>query len=818
LIEWAASIYLHPYLPQWMFVPLGPALRITLLGATIVFTALKQVKLTRISGLVVLGMGLTGLILHGMQKAAEPNLLFTMAFSSAIGFTALGMALICYSLDSWTFSAMAAIFATVPTALGVVTAMSFALDLGWSWNIASLSQMPFISAVDFTLIGAFFLTDIIRNLHQNSLHSFRTVPLATTSVLLVAFVSLWQILISHEQTYIREMTEVEGENIKTEVQQTMAQITLALQRFASRVEYLGTRDQVFLNLDAQSYLEHIPILRRVGVVDSHFKVGWSYPLDMASQIRGYDQHHLILRAEAFDAARELHKPILSRHLELRSGGMGFLLPVPLFRKNQFQGFIYGTLSAEQLFAHIQNPRNFDIVVREAGILLSPNHLTADNLTELTHQTHLEVSLGQWDFEITPTAWFISENHSWIPSVVLVVGVLISFLLGGLLQIIALSRQNAKRLSQQESLLNLRLNIALNTSQIGAWSLDLQTGDVWRSQNHDEIFGYSTPVKNWDRATFLEHVIPEDRERAASEQADLLKSNKNDLFRTSVQFRRAGDPSVRWLKIFSQVVRDVDNRPKQLIGVIRDFTAEKLEEVDRQASFEWRKAMLNSANYAIISTDHDGIIQTFNSAAERMLGYSGSEVIGKVSPAIFHDANEVIARAHTLSIELNRPIEPGFEVFVAKAKDYHIADENEWTYIRKDQSRFPADISVTVLADPSGNISGYLAVAIDLTEIKKTQEQLEVAHERLARVIGATESGVWERDFSTKVVQFIDNQGKHLYGFRPEEQPTFDQISALVHPDDRARLTAALEDHVAQKSNRFDLEYRVLSRSGIGPTR
>ena len=56
-----------------------------------------------------------------------------------------------------------------------------------------------------------------------------------------------------------------------------------------------------------------------------------------------------------------------------------------------------------------------------------------------------------------------------------------------------------------------------------------------------------------------------------------------------------------------------------------------------------------------------------------LGYEPEEVIGKVTPAIIHDPQEAEQRAQHLSQELGYPVEPGFEVFAAKAR-LGIADE------------------------------------------------------------------------------------------------------------------------------------------------
>lgn len=140
------------------------------------------------------------------------------------------------------------------------------------------------------------------------------------------------------------------------------------------------------------------------------------------------------------------------------------------------------------------------------------------------------------------------------------------------------------------------------------------------------------------------------------------------------------------------------------------------------------AILDSANYTIISTATDGTILTFNAAAQRMLGYSPEEVVGKVTPLVIHDRQEVIQRAQELTQELGIPIEPGFECFVAKAR-LGEPDEREWTYIRKDGSRFPVLLSVTALRDVADHITGFLAIGSDITERKQAEEELQRQNQR-----------------------------------------------------------------------------------------
>lgn len=138
---------------------------------------------------------------------------------------------------------------------------------------------------------------------------------------------------------------------------------------------------------------------------------------------------------------------------------------------------------------------------------------------------------------------------------------------------------------------------------------------------------------------------------------------------------------------------------------------------------FRQTILNSAAESIISTTPEGIITTFSRGSEKLLGYSAAELVGQTSPAIIHDPAEVAAHAARLTLELGRPVEPGFEAFVAKARG-GVSETREWTYIRRDGSRVPVLLSVSEVADEDGTVLGFIGVARDITELKRAQADLE----------------------------------------------------------------------------------------------
>ncbi len=206
---------------------------------------------------------------------------------------------------------------------------------------------------------------------------------------------------------------------------------------------------------------------------------------------------------------------------------------------------------------------------------------------------------------------------------------------------------------------------------------------------------------------------------------------------------------------------------------------------------WQHAILDSTEYSMISTDVNGIIVGFNSAAEQMLGYKAEEMIGRHTPQIIHDTQEVTRRAIELSHELGREIKPGFEVFIAKATPCK-AEEREWTYIRKDGSRFPVHLSVTPMKDEQGAISGYLGVASDISDIKQAQNELHESENRYRILFDGASDSIFLMQGDT----FIDCNTATLkmFGCTREQiigQPPY-RFSPAVQPDGRSSEDKALE--------------------------
>ncbi len=218
--------------------------------------------------------------------------------------------------------------------------------------------------------------------------------------------------------------------------------------------------------------------------------------------------------------------------------------------------------------------------------------------------------------------------------------------------------------------------------------------------------------------------------------------------------------------FLEWVATPDFTTGTLYAIARDITDYKRLKWEVEKLSEIQNIILDGTDYSIISVDTNSIIKTFNRGAEKMLGYQADELIGKLTPEIIHDQNEVIQRAKVLSEELGVEIEPTHEVFHIKAR-LGVADTNEWTYIKKDNSRITVELSVTSLRNDDNIITGFMGIAKDITEKKAWENQLLISENRHRGFFENTQGLMCTHDIHGNFLT-INPAGAELIGYTKEE--------------------------------------------------
>jgi PAS domain S-box-containing protein len=132
-------------------------------------------------------------------------------------------------------------------------------------------------------------------------------------------------------------------------------------------------------------------------------------------------------------------------------------------------------------------------------------------------------------------------------------------------------------------------------------------------------------------------------------------------------------------------------------------------------------LLDSASgTAFIATGLDELITWFSPGAEQLLGYTGEEVVGRLTPMPFHEHHEILARAQELRTS------PGYGVVTEAVALGAEQDTRDWTYVRKDGSRLTVSLGVTAVRDDDGHPTSYLSVVRDVTDRRAAERALVFA--------------------------------------------------------------------------------------------
>ncbi|MBA4138618.1 MAG: hypothetical protein C0518_15035, partial [Opitutus sp.] len=236
----------------------------------------------------------------------------------------------------------------------------------------------------------------------------------------------------------------------------------------------------------------------------------------------------------------------------------------------------------------------------------------------------------------------------------------------------------------------------------------------------------------------------------------------------------GDLNVKWegrniaMDVETHPLLDAKGKVREFIVLLHDISARRGVEEELRQTTLLQEAILNGTDHMIIATRPDGTIVAFNRGAERMSGYRAIELLHQKTPAVLHVPEEIVARAAELSRELGRPVAPGFEVFAAPA-NLDQSTEVEFSLVRKDGSRLPAMVLVTAMRDRAGAIIGYMGVARDITELKKSQDELARRESELRFLLNCLPIGVHWTYFKDGRAVAFDNDGTcRITGLTHEE--------------------------------------------------
>ncbi|QDH81597.1 response regulator [Echinicola soli] len=300
------------------------------------------------------------------------------------------------------------------------------------------------------------------------------------------------------------------------------------------------------------------------------------------------------------------------------------------------------------------------------------------------------------------------------------------------------------------------------ARVGGWEMDCITNTIFWTDVTREIHEVDSEFIPTLENAFAFYEIGDSKFLIA--QAISLAQEKNKPYDLELKLKTAKGNQI-WVRTIGEP-KFKNGECVRIFGTIQDITkAKEARENVINAKKLLEDVLDTSTGVAIISTDAKGIIRLFSKGAEKMLGYSADELVGKCTPEVFHDKVEIQKQAHKLKEKYGKEIE-GKLVFVYEP-NLRGSEAKEWTYIRKDKTRITVKLTLTPMKDEHGEINGYLGVATDITEEKKASKNLFIERARLKSFVKHVPASVAMLDNELRFVAYSD-KWLEMYGLEGQD--------------------------------------------------
>jgi len=184
-----------------------------------------------------------------------------------------------------------------------------------------------------------------------------------------------------------------------------------------------------------------------------------------------------------------------------------------------------------------------------------------------------------------------------------------------------------------------------------------------------------------------------------------------------------------------------------INALEQALAARVRAEETTVSSQYAQSLISAiTEYAILMLDPEGRITSWNAGAERIKGYRAEEIIGR----------------HFSCFYLAEAVERGFPQEELRRAQEDGRFEDEGWRLRKDGSRFWANVVITPICDEQGKLQGFAKISRDLTERRQMEQALRDS-ERLNRILASATDAIVTVDASQRIV-FFNNSAEKIFGY------------------------------------------------------
>jgi len=327
----------------------------------------------------------------------------------------------------------------------------------------------------------------------------KNLPFQTGAVLCLLVFCIWYFLDNQRDISIQNLTHVKANELASQIKADIRSRVPALQRIARRWEHQGGTPKTEFLQDANTYIKDLPGLQALEWVDKNFYVRWVAPLEGNENALNLNLGFEKSRRIALEDARDKKQPTMTPPIDLVQGGKGFLIYVPIFSNDEFEGFILAVYKIEDwldyVFSNMVTKINHQF---EVNVTIDDEKVYSEYHDEIKFASLGSTSVIQLmnrtiSVQITPTDVFINKINIYTPEIVAILGIFLSILISVLvfllqktkLAIFSANEANSAKsqfLSSMSHELRTPLNAILGFSQL----LEMQATDKTIKQHSQEI--------------------------------------------------------------------------------------------------------------------------------------------------------------------------------------------------------------------------------------------------------------------------------------------------------------------------------------------
>jgi PAS domain S-box-containing protein len=348
----------------------------------------------------------------------------------------------------------------------------------------------------------------------------------------------------------------------------------------------------------------------------------------------------------------------------------------------------------------------------------------------------------------------------------------------------------QRLAQRLRASDERHRLALDGADLGAWDVDLSSGETVWSRRHYELQGLAPESAAAPLGPWPSRVHPSDAQHVAAQFAAAREGRTP----VSVEHRvlRADTGELRWLSLYGRFTYDADGHAVRLSGVAQDITARKEAEFALVRAHQRLETALHASQVILFHQDRELRYTWIHNTA---LGDRLQEVVGRRDLELFERAEDAL-RTEALKRQV-------LETGLTRREEVCVVQGGEPRYY---------DLVLQADLSADGEIQGINGAGVDVTERKKVEADLKFAAERAEIAQEAAHAMLYEFHPTTGVA-FRTAAIVTLVGYSSEELPgTGEAWRTLIHPDDLAQAWDQIE-HGLRHDDGFALEYRVVHKDG-----